>query len=105
MGKISKNSNLYDKDNSLLRRVNDKGMLEKYTTEELEELLKTYVEDDKITDQTKYNNVMSILMTRGVETRNGSIFKNIGSGLHYSTASEIDNALNEVKDTLDDEAD
>lgn len=101
MGKISKYSNLYDNDGNLLRHVNDKGVLEKYTVEELKELLKTYEEDGKITDQVKYNNVMSILIAMGAETKNGNIFKNIGSSSHYSTSTEVDNALNDIKETLD----
>lgn len=32
MGKISKNSNLYDKDGNLLKHVNEDGILEDYTT-------------------------------------------------------------------------
>lgn len=104
MGKINKNSNLYDKDGNLLRHVNEDGVLEKYTTKELEELLKTFVEDNKIIDQEKYDNVMSILMMRYRETGdNDNIFKRIEEYINTKTSSkdEVNNALNDVKEQLD----
>ena len=103
MGKISKNSNLYDKDGNLLRHVNEDGILEKYTTKELEDLLKTFMEDNKIIDQEKYNNVMSILMMRYREAGdNDNIFKRIEEYISTKTNSkdEINNALNDVKEEL-----
>lgn len=103
MGKISKNSNLYDKDGNLLRHVNEDGVLEDYTTKELEELLQTFVEDNKITDQEKYDNVMSILMQR-YQTANDedSIFKRIEEYIKTKTTSEseVQDALNQVKESL-----
>ena len=104
MGKINKNSNLYDKEGNLLRHVNEDGVLEKYTTKELEELLKTFVEDNKIIDQEKYDNVMSILMMRYRETGdNDNIFKRIEEYISTKTSSkdEVNNALNDVKEQLD----
>ena len=104
MGKINKNSNLYDKEGNLLRHVNEDGILEKYTTKELEELLKTFVEDNKIIDQEKYDNVMSILMMRYRETGdNDNIFKRIEEYISTKTSSkdEVNNALNDVKEQLD----
>lgn len=103
MGKISKNSNLYDKDGNLLKRVNEDGVLEDYTTKELEELLQTFVEDNKIIDQEKYDNVMSILMRR-YQTANDedSIFKRIEEYIKTKTTSEteVQDALNQVKESL-----
>ncbi len=103
MGKISKNSNLYDKDGNLLKHVNEDGVLENYTTAELEQLLKTFVEDNKITDQKKYDNVMSILMQRyQAENDENSIFKRIEEYIKTKTDSkeEVEAALNEVKENL-----
>ena len=103
MGKISKNSNLYDKDGNLLRHVNEDGILEKYTTKELEDLLKTFMEDNKIIDQEKYNNVMSILMMRYREAGdNDNIFKRIEEYISTKTNSkdEVNDALNDVKEEL-----
>lgn len=103
MGKISKNSNLYDKDGNLLKHVNEDGVLEDYTTKELEELLQTFVEDNKIIDQEKYDNVMSILMQR-YQTANDedSIFKRIEEYIKTKTTSEteVQDALNQVKESL-----
>ena len=72
--------------------------------EELEELLKTFVEDNKIIDQEKYDNVMSILMMRYRETGdNDNIFKRIEEYISTKTSSkdEVNNALNDVKEQLD----
>lgn len=103
MGKISKNSNLYDKDSNLLKHVNEDGVLEDHTTKELEELLQTFVEDNKIIDQEKYDNVMSILMQR-YQTANDedSIFKRIEEYIKTKTTSEteVQDALNQVKESL-----
>lgn len=103
MGKISENSNLYDKDGNLLKQVNEDGVLEDYTTKELEELLQTFVEDNKIIDQEKYDNVMSILMQR-YQTANDedSIFKRIEEYIKTKTTSdtEVQDALNQVKESL-----
>lgn len=65
MGKISKYSNLY-KDNVLIRSVNDKGILEKYTLKEVQDLVdKLGTEKDengRIKDQKGFNNASYILM-------------------------------------------
>lgn len=65
MGKISKYSNLY-KDNVLIRSVNDKGVLEKYTLNEVQDLVdKLGTEKDengRIKDQEGFNNASYILM-------------------------------------------
>ena len=65
MGKISKYSNLY-KDNVLIRSVNDKGVLEKYTLKEVQDLVdKLGTEKDEnghIKDQEGFNNASYILM-------------------------------------------
>ena len=65
MGKISKYSNLY-KNNVLIRSVNDKGILEKYTLKEVQDLVdKLGTEKDengRIKDQEGFNNASYILM-------------------------------------------
>lgn len=65
MGKISKYSNLY-KDNVLIRSVNDKGVLEKYTLKEVQDLVdKLGTEKDengRIKYQEGFNNASYILM-------------------------------------------
>ena len=65
MGKISKYSNLY-KDNVLIRPVNGKGVLEKYTLKEVQDLVdKLGTEKDEnghIKDQEGFNNASYILM-------------------------------------------
>ena len=103
MGKISKNSNLYDKDGNLLKHVNADGILENYTTKELEDLLNTFVEDNVITDQQKYDNVMSILMERYQKDNDEkSIMQRIEDYIKTRTNSkeEVQNALNQVKESL-----
>ena len=62
------------------------------------------MEDNKIIDQEKYDNVMSILMMRYRETGdNDNIFKRIEEYINTKTSSkdEVNNALNDVKEQLD----
>lgn len=65
MGKINKYSNLY-KNNTLIRSVNSKGVLEKYTLKEVQDLVdKLGTEKDEngnIKDQEGFNNASYILM-------------------------------------------
>ena len=67
MGKISKYSNLY-KNNTLIRSVNNKGVLEKYTLKEVQDLVdKLGTEKDLITHHTylcKCTMILSIMMKR-----------------------------------------
>ena len=55
MGNINKYSNLYNKDNELIKSVNDKGILTDYSIKELEDLV------DSLDDGNEKNNAMSIL--------------------------------------------
>ena len=55
MGNINKYSNLYNKDNEIIKSVNDKGILTDYSIKELEDLV------DSLDDGTEKNNAMSIL--------------------------------------------
>lgn len=72
MGKISKYSNLY-KNNVLIRSVNDKGVLEKYTLKEVQDLVdKLGTEKDengRIKDQEGFNNASYILMQMYNDTK------------------------------------
>ena len=55
MGNINKYSNLYNKDNELIKSVSDKGILTDYSIKELEELV------DSLEDGNAKSNVMSML--------------------------------------------
>ena len=55
MGTINKYSNLYNKDNGIIKSVNDKGILTDYSIKELEELV------DNLPDGIEKNNAMSML--------------------------------------------
>ena len=55
MGNINKYSNLYNKDNEIIKSVNDKGILTDYSIKELEDLV------DSLDDGTEKNNAMSML--------------------------------------------
>ena len=55
MGTINKYSNLYNKDNEIIKSVNDKGILTDYSIKELEELV------DNLPDGIEKNNAMSML--------------------------------------------
>lgn len=72
MGKISKYSNLY-KNNTLIRSVNSKGVLEKYTLKEVQDLVdKLGTEKDengRIKDQEGFNNASYILMQMYNDTK------------------------------------
>lgn len=101
MGKISKYSNLYDKDGKLIRSVDSvSGRLDDYTIEELENLVDELAKDE--TKRTEYANSMSVLMhmyeTKGNPHKNeivNKINEYIGT---KTTKSEVINALNDIKD-------
>lgn len=67
MAKINKFSNIYDKDGNLIRKVNEKtGKLDKYTIEEVEQLVDELTEKVKenpenLEYKTQLNNVQSFL--------------------------------------------
>lgn len=66
MGKIRKNANIYSRDGELIRKVNDKGVLEEYSIEELEALIDKLGadkdENGNIKDAVAFNNACSMLM-------------------------------------------
>lgn len=101
MGKISKYSNLYDKDGKLIRSVDSvSGRLDDYTIEELENLVDELAKDE--TKRTEYTNSMSVLMhmyeTKGNPHKNeivNKINEYVGT---KTTKDEVINALNDIKD-------
>lgn len=101
MGKISKYSNLYDKDGKLIRSVDSiSGRLDDYTIEELENLVDELAKDE--TKRIEYTNSMSVLMhmyeTKGNPHKN-EIVKKINEYVRTKTTkAEVINALNDIKD-------
>lgn len=103
MGKISKYSNLYDKDGKLIRSVDSvSGRLDDYTIEELENLVDELAKDE--TKRTEYTNSMSVLMhmyeTKGNQHKNDIIQKinDYAKSKTKTTKAEVVNALNDIKD-------
>ena len=91
MGKISKNSNLYDKDGKFLHKPG------KYTIEELEELVDTLDKNSR-----EFANATAILMhmyeQKGNPHRDELIQKLIEQSKTKTTKAEVVNALNDMKD-------
>ena len=91
MGKISKNSNLYDKDGKFLHKPG------KYTIEELEELVDTLDKNSR-----EFANATAILMhmyeQKGNPHRDELIQKLIEQSKTKTTKAEVVNALNDIKD-------
>lgn len=101
MGKISKYSNLYDKDGKLIRSVDSvSGRLDDYTIEELENLVDELAKDE--TKRTEYTNSMSVLMhmyeTKGNPHKDEIVNKINEYVKAKTTKAEIVDALNDLKD-------
>ena len=92
MGKISKNSNLYDKDGKFLHKPG------KYTIEELEELVDTLDKNSR-----EFANATAILMhmyeQKGNPHRDELIQKLIEQSKTKTTKAEVINALKDVNIT------
>lgn len=102
MGKISKYSNLYDKDGKLIRSVDSvSGRLDDYTIEELENLVDELAKDE--TKRTEYTNSMSILMhmyeTKGDPHKNEIVNKINEYVKTKTTKAEVINALKDINIT------
>lgn len=102
MGKISKYSNLYDKDGKLIRSVDSvSGRLDDYTIEELENLVDELAKDE--TKRTEYTNSMSVLMhmyeTKGNPHKNEIVNKINEYVKTKTTKSEVINALKDINIT------
>lgn len=91
MGKISKYSNLYDKDGNFLHKPGN------YSIEELEELIDTLDKNSK-----EFANATAILMhmyeQKGNPHRDELIQKLIEQSKTKTTKAEVVNALNDLKD-------
>lgn len=91
MGKISKYSNLYDKDGNFLHKPGN------YSIEELEELVDTLDKNSK-----EFTNATAILMhmyeQKGNPHRDELIQKLIEQSKTKTTKAEVVNALNDLKD-------
>lgn len=103
MGKISKYSNLYDKNGKLIRSIDHvSGRLESYSIEELEKLVDELAKDE--TKRTEYTNSMSVLMrmyeTKGNPHKNDLMQKinDYAKSKTKTTKAEVINALNDIKD-------
>ena len=94
MGKINKNSNLYDKDGNFLHKPG------KYTIEELEALIDTLDKNSR-----GFASATAILMhmyeKEGNPHRDELIQKLIAQSKTKTTKADVNNALNEVKEQLD----
>lgn len=102
MGKISKYSNLYDKDGKLIRSVDSiSGRLDDYTIEELENLVDELAKDE--TKRTEYTNSMSVLMhmyeTKGNPHKNEIVNKINEYVRTKTTKAEVINALKDINIT------
>lgn len=90
MGKISKNSNLYDKDGKFLHKPG------KYTIEELEELVDTLDKNSK-----EFAIATAILMhmyeQKGNPHKDELVQKLIEQSKTKTTKAEVINALNDIK--------
>ena len=95
MGKINKNSNLYDKDGKFLHKPG------KYTIEELEEFVDTLDKNSK-----EFANVTAILMhmyeQKGNPHRDELIQKLIEQSKTKTTKAEVIDALNDIKNETED---
>ena len=91
MGKISKNSNLYDKDGKFLHKPG------KYTIEELEELIDTLDKNSR-----EFASATAILMhmyeKEGNPHKDELVQKLIEQSKTKTTKAEVINALNDIKD-------
>ena len=91
MGKISKYSNLYDKDGNFLHKPGN------YSIEELQELIDTLDKNSK-----EFANATAILMhmyeQKGNPHRDELIQKLIEQSKTKTTKDEVVNALNDIKD-------
>lgn len=102
MGKISKYSNLYDKDGKLIRSVDSvSGRFYDYTIEELENLVDELAKDE--TKRTEYTNSMSVLMhmyeTKGNPHKNEIVNKINEYVKTKTTKAEVINALKDINIT------
>lgn len=99
MAKIDKHANLYDKDGNLIRRVNDKGILEDYTIPELEQLVDELSKDE--TKQTEYNNALRVLISM-YNTKQGKEYQKKVIESLTTPKSDSEQAVDKLKLTMKD---
>ena len=111
MSKLNKYANLYDLEGNLIRHVNEKGVLPKYTTEELEELVDRLSNDKddsgKVKNPQALNNVYSILMQYYQKYGNPhekELFDRIKTATNKTTEEQVTEALNTVMNDLNGDA-
>lgn len=93
MGKISKNSNLYDKNGNFLHKPG------KYTIEELEELIDTLDKNSReFASATKI--LMHMYAQKGNPHKDELIQKLIEQSKTKTTKAEVVDALNEANETI-----
>lgn len=94
MGKINKNSNLYDKDGNFLHKPGN------YSIDELEALIDTLDKNSR-----EFASATAILMhmyeKKGNPHKDELIQKLIAQSKTKTTKADVNNALNEVKEQLD----
>lgn len=95
MAKIDKHANLYDKDGNLIRRVNDKGVLEDYTIPELEELVDELSKDE--TKKVEYDNALRVLISMYNTKAGKEHQKRIINSL-ITTKSDSEQAVEKLKE-------
>lgn len=107
MGNINKYSNLYNKDNELIKSVSDKGILTDYSIKELEELV------DSLEDGNAKSNAMSMLQKMYTNPKTDAdkeyvkklqeeLIKNMMANKANADTDkeEVTKSLGEVEDTL-----
>ena len=107
MGNINKYSNLYNKDNELIKSVSDKGILTDYSIKELEELV------DSLEDGNAKSNAMSMLQKMYTNPKTDAdkeyvkklqeeLIKNMMANKANAATDkeEVTKSLGEVEDTL-----
>lgn len=98
MAKIDKHANLYDKDGNLIRRVNDKGILEDYTIPELEQLVDELSKDE--TKQTEYNNALRVLISM-YNTKQGKEYQKKVIESLTTPKSDSEQAVEKLKEVIE----
>lgn len=98
MAKINKHANLYDKDGNLIRRVNDKGILEDYTIPELEQLVDELSKDE--TKQTEYNNALRVLISM-YNTKQGKEYQKKVIESLTTPKSDSEQAVEKLKEVIE----
>ena len=106
MSKLNKYANLYDKDGNLLRHVNEQGLLEDYTMEELEALVDQLANDKdengNIKNPRALNNANLILMQYYQKYGNPHIAEILEKLKNQkSTDEQVTEALKEIETEIE----